>query len=333
MENLNHNPGQSFRSMIEAAEKRCIASSFVAYPAVLIQVRFTIANQMTPEETSIWIWTLGYNFGWLDAESYAKSFWDQQIWGNMLPELSLRELEEDLGINNRNHSKAIMREIDLCFPGVKENHLGTEEQRQGSVVFMDESMAPSISIHTGSDSVYDMQESVLSAEVSLSDSSTVPITRCLVLTLFPWQKFALGPKQHVKNLFSKFNYNIEVVRSREKDNSYILVFDNEEKALKANAQFKTSRYQLSKYYPRRPSRDYHVSFKVLSPITVRVGKSLTSSRIGVLEKNDIIRVNQVKGRRARIISSQNGRQGGWVSLHGEKGERLLERCQDTHIQI
>jgi len=170
MDNMNHNLGQSFRSMIKAAEKRCIASSFVAYPAVLIQTRITIADQMTPEQTSIWIWTLGYNFGWLDAKSYAESFWDNQIWGNMLPVLSLRQLEKDLGIINRNHCLAIKREIEFCFSGAEKNHLGREEQRQRSVVFMDESMAPSISMCTGSDSVYDMQESVLSAEANLSDS-------------------------------------------------------------------------------------------------------------------------------------------------------------------
>jgi len=128
MENLNHNPGQSFRTMIEAAEKRCIASSFVAYPAVLIQVRFTIANQMTPEETSIWIWTMGYNFGWLDAKSYAESFWDNQIWGNMLPVLSLRQLEKDLGIINRNHCLAIKREIEFCFSGAEKNPWGAKSR-------------------------------------------------------------------------------------------------------------------------------------------------------------------------------------------------------------
>jgi len=249
----------------------------------------------------------------------------------MLPELSLRQLEEDLGINNQTHRLEIKRAIDKCFPGAKANHLGLEEQRQGSVVFMEESKSPSISMRTGSDSVYDMQESVWSADLSLSGRkmiSKVPNARCLVLTLLPEQKVELGSKQLVKILFLRSNYNVEVVRVREKDNSYILIFDDEEKALKANAKFKIAGYKLSKYRPRRPSRDYHVSFKVLSPVTVRVGKSLSSRTIGELEKNNVIRVNQVKGRRARIIS-----QGGWVSVHANNGKRLLERCQDTHVEI
>jgi len=95
------------------------------------------------------------------------------------------------------------------------------------------------------------------------------------------------------------------------------VFDNEEKALKANAQFKTYGYQVSKFNLKRPSRDYCVSFKVLSPVTIQVGRSLTSSRIGVLEKNDIIRVNQVKGRRARIISSEWPAR--WMGVFAHRG--------------
>jgi len=109
----------------------------------------------------------------------------------------------------------------------------------------------------------------------------------------------------------------------ENDNSYILVFDTEEKAQKANAQF-----SLPKYRPRRPSRDNHVLYKVLSTLTARKGKSLNSEIVGVLEKNDIIQVNHIKKRRARFTSPQGG-PGGWVSLHGERGESFLERCEQT----
>jgi len=236
-------------------------------------------------------------------------------------------------INRLRHSFRSM--IDLGFPGAKKNYLGLEEQRQGSVVFMDESLASSTSVCTGGESVCDMQESVLGTEGSSSDSKmsrTVPIRSCLILTFSPEQEVAIGWKQHVKIIFSTFNYNVEVVRCREKDSTYILVFDNEEEALNANAELKSFWWKLSKYRPRRPSRDNPVSYKVIHLATVRVGKSLSSRKIGMLEKNDIIRVNQVKGRRARIISSLNGPQVGWVSLHSVTGEQLLERCQQ-HIRI
>jgi len=85
-----YHPGVLIRSIIEAAERRRIARPFGAYPAVLRVSRIKTANEMTTEETSIWIWTLGYNLGWLEAQDYAKSFKDNAIDGSMLPMLSLR---------------------------------------------------------------------------------------------------------------------------------------------------------------------------------------------------------------------------------------------------
>jgi len=52
----------------------------------------------------------------------------------------------------------------------------------------------------------------------------------------------------------------------------------------------------------------------------------------MLKKNDIIRVNQLKGRRARVIS-QNGGRVGWVSLHSDQGQPFLERYEHTHIKF
>jgi len=149
---------------------------------------------MTVWETSIWIWTLGYNFGF-EAQFYAKSFYDNEIDGSKLPTLSLYMLQVDLGIHNRNHCTAIKGQIDICFPGVQIG-MGLEEQIQGSVVSSHRFMAPSTSMRTSSVSVYDMPESVLSHDASFSVdskiSSTVPIGRCLVLTLPPEQKVPLG---------------------------------------------------------------------------------------------------------------------------------------------
>jgi len=262
----------SFRSMVEAYERRRIARSSVSYPALVKENRITIAREMTVWETSIWIWTLGYSFAF-EAQFYAKSFYDNEINGSKLPMLTLYMLEVDLGIHNRNHCMAIKRQIDIYFPGTNENQfrgkigIGLGELRQGSLVSTHEFMATSTSMRISSVSVYDVPESVLSNDASFSIdskiSSTVPIGRCLVLTLPSEQKVPLGCKD-VKSQFAKFDYNVEIA-SMEKDNSYILVFDNEDKALQAYAQFKNFGYELSKYRPRRPSPDNQVFYKVFSP--------------------------------------------------------------------
>jgi len=95
--------------------------------------------------------------------------------------------------------------------------------------------------------------------------------------------------------------------------------------LEANAQSNKLGYQLAKYRERRPSPDNPVMFKTLTPVTVRVGKSLKGKRVRMLDKDHIILVNQVKGRRARVISSTGGKVVGWVSLCCDIGTPLLQR--------
>jgi len=314
MVNVIHNPGVLSRCVITASENRRIASSYEGFEEIT-EIRVAYANEMTVHETSIWIWTLGYKYGWLDAQCYAESFQDNQIAGWMLPSVSLRMLE-DIGIRNRNHCMEIMRAIALLFPRTNENHFrvqigsGLGDQRQGSVVYMDEFMAASISEGTAGVFDYDMADDLK--------------RRCLILTLRSEQKVPVGQKQHLKSEFAKFNYNVEIIPWN-KENLYILVFDDREEALEAKAQANNLGYQLAKYRPRCAGPDNPVLFKVLSPVTVREGKSFKTKKVKMLAKNDIILVNKVKGGRARVISFQDGRRIGWVSLYGQQYQPLLER--------
>lgn len=257
----------------------------------------------------------------------------------MLPTLSLIMLKEDLGIKNPNHRMAIKREIDFCFPRTNENHsrvqmgVGLGEERRGSLFSMDEFVAPGSPMRTSSSSIYEMADSVLSTSASLSADGKIngidskSRSRCLVLTLRPEQKVPVEQKELLKSKFALLNYNVEIITSDEKPGSYILVFDDVEKALEANAQSNKLGYQLTKYRERRPSPDNPVMFKTLTPVKVRVGKSLKSKIVMMLEKDDIILVNQVKRRRARAISSPGGEQVGWVSLHCDKGKPFLRRLE------
>merc|ERR1719447_2511729 len=105
--------------------------------------RVTVANDMTVYETSIWIWTLGYNQGWLEAEWYSKRFQENHISGNILPSLSLQMLKQ-LGIHNPTHCMMIISAIDYLFPSNKQEQLkapieiGLGEKRQGSVASNEE---------------------------------------------------------------------------------------------------------------------------------------------------------------------------------------------------
>jgi len=225
--------------------------------------RVTVANDMTVYETSIWIWTLGYNHGWLEAEWYSKRFQENNIAGNILPSLSLQMLEQNLGIKNPTHRMTIKSAIDYLFPSNKQEQLkapieiGFGEKRPGFAVFNGNLESFSSEMCTLSSSEDDMSESGISTNTSSSAYSPMKTT---------------------------INFG-----------------------------------------DRRSSAKNLVRFKVLKTLKVRAGVSLKERKIGVLKKNEIVTVNLVNGRRARVISESKAPAiSGWVSLHGETGSPYLE---------
>jgi len=320
----------------------------IIYPALCRPEPFhkvTIAEEMTVYETSIWIWSLGYNNGWAEAEWYSQSFQNNNVAGNMLSSLSLDILQHHLGIENPNHRMAIKCAIDLLFPNnVKSEwfkapiEIGFIDKRQVSVDSSDELEYFSGRSCSSSNFVDDMSESVVSTTSSSGDSyknSTIHVgkdsvskTRCLILTLRQDQRVSVGDTEQLKRRFAEFNYTVEILPNRRKHDSYILIFDDEEKALKANVQSKAIGYNLAKYQDR-PSDHNLVRFKTLIKLKVRAGKSLRDRKIGVLKKNKIVTVNLVEGRRALITFFQDKETitSGWVSLQSETGAPFLERLE------
>merc|ERR1712060_755730 len=268
-----------------------------------------------------------------DAQAYAKSFFDNSISGDMLSALSLKMLKDDLGIQNTNHRMAIKRELDIYFPKTNENQfkvpagMGLGHEIRGIVISTKELMGTISSMSIGSTSEDCQSDSVFSTSAGSSadgqNDSTVKRSRCLILTLRPDQRLLVGEKDYLKSVFAKLN-------------SYILVFEDEEEALKARAQSDDLGYTLTKYRERRPKPDKPALFKTLHTVWVRGGKSFRSWKVGMLKKDAIVLVNQQKGRRARVISYQDRESSGWVSLKGwvslysEIGIKLLDRLDNVH---
>jgi len=345
VDNMIYNPFILNWSMTPAAaDKKRIASPFETITAAPKENRLKIADEMTVYETSIWIWTLGYNLGWPEAQAYAKNFFDNGISGDMLSALSLTMLKEDLGIQNTDHRMVIKRELDFYFPKTNENQfkvpagMGLRNEIGGSVIFTNELMGSISSMSFGSTSEDCQSDSVLSTSAGSSadgeKNTTVPRSKCLILTLRPEQRLPVGEKDYLKSIFAKFGYNIEIT-SCKKLNSYILVFEDEEKAMQARAQSDDLGYTLIKYRERRPKPDKPALFKTLHTVWVRGGKSFRSCKVAMLKKDVIVLVNQQKGRRARVISFQDRESSrwvslkGWVSLYSETGIQLVDRL-DVH---
>jgi len=327
----------------------CILKYPMIYPALTEQnpsQRVTTAEKMTVYETSIWIWTLSYNNGWLEAEWYSRNFQNNDVTGNMLPSLSLHMLQHILGIKNPDHRLTIKSAIDFLFPNAKKKEqfkapkIGLGEISQGCVGSNDElGSLNSLTFSTGG-SADDMSESVSSTIASLPrdnhmtsmiqvGQNTVSQNRCLILSLSPDQEVSFQETDQLKSRFAEFNYNVEILPTNSKSDSYIVIFDDELNALKARAQSKAIGYNLAKYGDRQPSPRNLVRFKALIKLKVRAGMSLNDRKIGSLKKNQIVTVNQVEGRRARVIFFQDKElmNSGWVSLHSETGTTFLERLE------
>jgi len=308
--------------------------------------RFKAAPEMTVKETSMWIWTIGYTYGWQEAVCYSRSFLENDIAGDMLPELSLHDLEYDLCIRNLSHRLEIKGAIDLLFPNTKNQFRAPAgfvlvENRRGSVVSMDEQVSLSSTMSISSASVDAMSESFMSTSTSsfrdiMKMTSTIPgkksvsfKSRSLILTVRPEQRVLVGEIEFLKSRFARFNYTVKISPRNKKPGSYIVVFNNDKTACKARAESAAIGYNLTKYRDPRPRPVNLVRFKTLSILTVRDGKSLKNRKLTMLKKNAIVTVNQVKGRRARIIFFQDGEPltFGWVSLISENGTQLLERLE------
>jgi len=309
------------------------ASSSITKPT-----RFTPVHQMTVFETSIWIWTFGWNNRWPEGKVYSESFSKNAITGYLLPTLSLAMLKEDLGIQNVDHCMAIKNYIDCHFQ--KTNLLqcgvpiirGPGEESQRSTVSMDEAttIRSSMSIASASE---------VNTDASLSEcqADSMSLEKTLVVTLPSEQRIPVGEKEHVKSVFAMFDYKVQIFEHKN-PNKYKVVFEDKAKALeanvalKANVEFANLGYTIAKDRAPRPSPNNPVMFKTLSPVTVRLGKSLNTQKVEELQENTIILVNQKKSRRVRVISFRDRDTAewvsldGWVSLHSENGITLIERC-------
>lgn len=337
------NPGNLWSPVIAAAH---VQRGGLSYPNIFPAVckpkplhKVTVADKMTLIETSMWIWTLGYNSGWPEAEQYSKIFRENGISGNILPLLSLQNLQYCLGIQNPNHCMTIKSAIDFLFPNTEERQLKAPIEIERGVDSKEERESLSRVTHTNSASVEVMSESVSSTITSSSEDSiinsrilqfgknTVSRSTCRILTLRRDQRSLVRNSEQLKSRFAEVDYTVWIHPNRMKPDSYIVIFDNKEIAVKASSQSKVIGYDLAEYLDGRPRPHRLVRFRILIKLKVRAGMSMQDRKIGVLKKNEIVTVNEVQGRRVRVTSIQDKEPmtSGWVSLQSRTGTPFLER--------
>jgi len=147
----------------------------------------------------------------------------------------------------------------------------------------------------------------------------------LVLTLRPEQC------DDIRSRFEQFDYTVKISPIENKPDSFVVMFPDRNMAEKALEEANKIGYKLRKKRRPRPSPRCPIMFKALHPLMIRSGKAFSRNVLGCVQKGDLVIVNQVKGRRARLMSMDNMSNLGWVSLHTSEGVQLLEQT-DVSIE-
>jgi len=137
--------------------------------------------------------------------------------------------------------------------------------------------------------------------------------------------------QSIRARFQELEIQVQVLPMHDKRYAYTLVFPTYQCAEEVLLRAGEIGYKLQKKWPPRPTPRRPLKYKSLAVLKIRTGKSLSSDVVGILNKGEIVKVNQVKGRRARLIQEQESGEAvtmGWVSIHEKDGFSLLRQLGD-----
>jgi len=146
----------------------------------------------------------------------------------------------------------------------------------------------------------------------------------LILTLQPNQVHQ--DLDCIRNRFKEF-YDVVTVTSVEgSDGSYQIAFEDCAEAADAFYKAEEIGYKLAKKWPARPNPNNPIKYRSMRELKIRSGKAFSGKVVGALKKDETVTVNQLKGRRARLIKEVKGGEPvviGWVSVHSLDGVPLL----------
>jgi len=121
----------------------------------------------------------------------------------------------------------------------------------------------------------------------------------------------------IRSWFVELDSAVTVKPMEDEENIYTIIFQDGNAANEA-LKFRSKGFKIRNKYPPRPCPSNHIKYRALAKLIVRRGKSLRGNLFkGFVERGELVWVDQVKGRRARV------RNRGWVSLYSKDGAPLL----------
>jgi len=286
----------------------------------------------TVEETSAWLHELCMMRQWNnEAEAYKNLFLSRQICGSKMKRLNYEDLRV-LGIKEQ-HREELLEAITQAFQ--EQNAFYNQQpsysmpamQMQPVCVRQPTRMSSPFVPYEG-----ECMSSLSDCGVTTDDdhcmetedeSGMCPETGNVAGSQSPSPPSPSGfGRTRVQNLW----YNNQMMEEVHSDSSM-----QAEEAAKSPAplQPKTTEVVVPKKNKIMPRPKNPMQYRVLMTLKMKSGRSLQSSYVGHVNKDTVVWVNTVRGRRARIVEkTETGTKNlGWVSLRLENGKHLLVQEQ------
>jgi len=327
----------------------------------------TRVDRMDVEQTAQWLKNFSESEHWQEAEEYSRNFRENAMTGILLQDLTDEDLEE-LGIKDEMHKEVLLNTISFLYSKDPYSILhSTCQQPVSRCNGINNSPCETSTFGTCSGSTYHRTSGVLchTSEVDSDQIVTQPRRRSIEtiqgsctdvtstqahsllsssetklvekrqglgrLTLVLREDQMLHDENTIREQFANSDMKIQHVKKEGSTNRYSLLFESNEIAAEALSKAKDLGYKLTRRWHNRPGPKNHVDYVNTSgeKLIMRAGKAFSGEVVGLVEPNERITVNQMKGRRVRIIHVVNGKTvvRGWVSMISKERKQFLEEFE------
>lgn len=297
-------------------QRQSTMSSFTEIPRQSTMSSFTEVSEMNVDDTAEWIRNLGKSKGWSEVHTYADSFRKNYITGYLLDKLTIGSLKSELGITKYGHRLEIMASInDLYSPASR----GENENMELSFTNTSPSSNGFNDILTNEGKGYIQLASKVCHLNRIAASLWTGKSAAPVVNNYPCT--GLPDCSHFSDLLKHAQEVKKWVNPDNKRSNNSVTYNCPLKSEHSTADCVKSK-------SKRAGPGNHIAYKALHKVTIQKGKSFSSSIVGQLAENSIVLINQIKGRRGRIIMRKpNGEilVVGWVPLFTSKGHQLLAK--------
>jgi len=284
---------------------------------------FTKVSKMNVGNTAEWIRNLGKIKRWPEADAYAQSFRNNNITGYLLDKLKIGSLKSELGITKYGHRLEIMAAINEHYSTVSRR--GDKEGIGKDAV--SGTTAPTLGLdhHLGSEG---RGHSALVNEMSHPKATAVCLCKGNSAVAKENDEWRWSPLCGNMLCLSKHAQEVQKWVNPGNKSFSAAKWSNDPLTYLSSTINNHPVTERAKGRSKRARPGNHIAYKALHTVTIQKGKSFSSCIVGYLVEKSIVLINQIKGRRGRIVLRKPDGELlviGWVPLFTSKGQQLLAK--------